>query len=175
MIGNAKVFDAPQAEETTRRGFFRRLFVQEASKSLDWHRTAPRPPSCVSDDLLPRLCNGCGQCEENCPQHIIRLVNGKPALSLEYNHCTDCLACRDTCPTLALSGDRMFTGMQPKFSALCHSRCQSGCNDCQTVCPNQAIDIEHGQPVLQTAKCTGCGQCQHECPINAIHLELVLG
>jgi len=45
-------------------------------------------------------CNGCGLCEEKCPDGIIKLVNDRPRF--QKKHCTMCLACLHMCPKFAI-------------------------------------------------------------------------
>lgn len=45
-------------------------------------------------------CISCGLCAQNCPEDIIRIVDGKP--SWEKNKCSKCSACINRCPTKAI-------------------------------------------------------------------------
>ncbi len=45
-------------------------------------------------------CIGCGKCEENCPEKVIKLINGKPVW--EKEKCVQCLACINRCPVRAI-------------------------------------------------------------------------
>lgn len=40
----------------------------------------------------------------------------------------------------------------------------TGCGTCAAVCPNHAITMEEGRPVLDKAACTLCGKCENFCP-----------
>ncbi len=162
----------------SRRGLFQRLFssahtVIEKPEIHRIYRKAPRPPTCVDDSLLSRLCDGCGLCVEACPQQVISIINGKPELTLDCNHCTDCNACKTACPTLSLSNTLQFTGVRPQFSALCRQRSHRECDYCAEACPHHAIELKENMPYLLIEKCTGCGQCRDECPLSAISLPLV--
>lgn len=44
-------------------------------------------------------CISCGVCKSVCPVGNIELINGKPTWK---NHCEDCLACANLCPTVAI-------------------------------------------------------------------------
>jgi len=46
------------------------------------------------------LCNGCGECAQNCPQKCIRIVNDVP--KIDYARCQSCFCCSETCPQKAM-------------------------------------------------------------------------
>ncbi len=56
--------------------------------------TTPRPA------IRTKLCVGCGKCQESCPQHTIRIQNGKA--SIEYKNCIKCFCCHEMCPVRAI-------------------------------------------------------------------------
>jgi len=39
-----------------------------------------------------------------------------------------------------------------------------GCNACVRICRVKAMSIEHGQPVIDQAKCVNCCRCAAICP-----------
>ena len=45
-----------------------------------------------------------------------------------------------------------------------------GCGNCESVCPQEAIVMEDGYPVV-TDKCISCGMCIDGCPMEAISAE----
>lgn len=47
----------------------------------------------------------------------------------------------------------------------------TGCGWCETICPQKAIVMERGVPVLNREKCTGCGNCVVECLESARSLS----
>lgn len=49
---------------------------------------------------------------------------------------------------------------------LCEDKC-IGCGLCREVCPNQAIDMAEGRPVLDKSKCLMEGNCIFSCPVDA--------
>lgn len=40
----------------------------------------------------------------------------------------------------------------------------TGCGACVKVCPNQALTLKDGRPVLDREACTLCGKCENYCP-----------
>lgn len=52
-------------------------------------------------------CNGCGQCERNCPAHAITLRNGKPVWAAQ---CLQCLRCINECPQQAIQYGKATAG-----------------------------------------------------------------
>ena len=40
----------------------------------------------------------------------------------------------------------------------------TGCGACARICPNQAITMKEGKPVLNREACTLCGKCENFCP-----------
>lgn len=50
----------------------------------------PRP------EIIEKSCVGCGKCAESCPQHTIKLENGKAVIG--YSSCIKCFCCHEMCP-----------------------------------------------------------------------------
>ena len=50
-------------------------------------------------------CNSCGLCERECPDHIIRMKDGKPDWT--KGHCDMCLRCLHRCPQFAIRYGRV--------------------------------------------------------------------
>lgn len=43
----------------------------------------------------------------------------------------------------------------------------TGCGLCSLICPEGALSMEHGRPVMASQACTGCGKCVEVCPTRA--------
>ncbi|WP_163392741.1 4Fe-4S binding protein [Enterovibrio norvegicus] len=165
----------------SRRGLFRGLWsgVSKPVKTqagLAAKRTAPRPPTAVDENLLDRLCDGCGKCADACPQRIISMLEGKPALTLDGGACTECAECQRACPTLALansSPDTLpSTGAVATLSGMCIRQMSAPCQSCSEACPHQAIDTVNRSIAIDTEKCSGCAQCRVACPAHAIQMVM---
>lgn len=50
----------------------------------------PRPK------IRQKACIGCGKCAESCPQHTIRIRDGKARI--DYKNCIRCFCCHEMCP-----------------------------------------------------------------------------
>ncbi|MDK2990850.1 MAG: coenzyme hydrogenase subunit gamma [Clostridiales bacterium] len=50
------------------------------------------------------------------------------------------------------------------------ARC-SGCGDCMTVCPVDAITMALGKAEIDPDECIGCGACIDECRRGAISMQ----
>ena len=50
----------------------------------------PRPK------IREKECVGCGKCAESCPQHTIRIRDGKA--KIDYKNCIRCFCCHEMCP-----------------------------------------------------------------------------
>ena len=51
------------------------------------------------------------------------------------------------------------------------ARSCTGCTHCMTVCPTQAIRVQHGLATINEAACVDCGMCLKSCPRRAISVE----
>lgn len=43
-----------------------------------------------------------------------------------------------------------------------------GCGTCAAVCPEKAVTVQNGHPVIDRSHCTACFVCADKCPVNAI-------
>lgn len=91
------------------------------------------------------LCTGCGNCVNACPRHIPRLY---PVTQKVLPLCNTPLK-----------------GKQVK--EVCSVGCIS-CNLCVKKCPEKAIKMVDGLPVIDNKKCTGCFECVKKCPTGAM-------
>jgi len=44
----------------------------------------------------------------------------------------------------------------------------TGCGDCESVCPVEAVQVIDGKSHIDPEKCIGCGFCQGVCTYDAI-------
>jgi electron transfer flavoprotein alpha subunit len=49
------------------------------------------------------LCNGCGECVDQCPIEAVTLVEGTAQVDVE--ECSECQACVEPCPESAITCD----------------------------------------------------------------------
>ncbi|HOC67222.1 MAG: Ferredoxin-2 [Candidatus Hydrogenedentes bacterium ADurb.Bin101] len=47
----------------------------------------------------------------------------------------------------------------------------TGCGDCVSECPTEAIKIENDKAVIDEETCVDCGACVDVCPNSAISLD----
>jgi len=64
-----------------------------------------------------------------------------------------------------LRGDRVI---EPNKAVLADAEACDGCERCVGVCPESAITMEGGKPVINEIMCSGCGACIPACPKNAL-------
>lgn len=64
-----------------------------------------------------------------------------------------------------LSGDRVI---EPNKAYLADPKACDGCEECVGVCPESAITMLEGKPVINEIMCSGCGACIPACPRNAL-------
>jgi len=64
-----------------------------------------------------------------------------------------------------LSGDRVI---EPNKAYLSDPEACSGCEECVEVCPENAITMDDGNPIINDIMCSGCGACIPACPENAL-------
>jgi len=64
-----------------------------------------------------------------------------------------------------LSGDRVI---EPNRAYLSNPEACTGCEECVEVCPENAISMDEGKPVINEIMCSGCGACIPACPEDAL-------
>ncbi|MBF7081476.1 4Fe-4S binding protein [Desulfallas sp. Bu1-1] len=48
------------------------------------------------------LCEGCGECADNCPASILEMVDGKADVTGSLDDCLGCETCVSVCPSGAV-------------------------------------------------------------------------
>ncbi|MFP4792756.1 ferredoxin-type protein NapF [Pasteurella multocida] len=153
----------------SRRGLLRSLLGGETQQEK---RLANRPPFAARESLLLQFCNGCADCIDVCPYGLLRLVEGKPVLEIDFSACDFCGQCAAVCATGALHGAfSADTELRPIFSAKCLITQGQSCSECQQKCPKNALSLQHKKLVVHQS-CHGCGQCKISCIVGAITLSL---
>lgn len=154
----------------SRRGLLRGLFGGAERAIKQEKRLQNRPPFAAKEGLFVDICNGCGDCASACPYGLIRLVNGKPVLEIDFSACDFCAKCAQVCQTHALhTAFPADTELRPVFGASCLSKRGQSCIECQQKCPQNAISFQQRQPIV-SQQCNGCGECKIGCFVNAITL-----
>jgi len=64
-----------------------------------------------------------------------------------------------------LSSERLI---EPNKAFLVDPALCDGCGECVEVCPESAITLDEGKPVINEVLCTGCGACIPACPRGAL-------
>ncbi|GGK36044.1 ferredoxin-type protein NapF [Aliivibrio fischeri] len=164
----------------SRRGLFRGL-LSGANKSLkesSQNTIKPivaRSPYAIEEGLFRELCQDCEQCATACPQHVIEMVDARPQLNLDYNHCTFCEECQLVCDSGALGKELGVINLQPEFISSCNNKLSGGCEVCADACPQKAIIIEPRKlPQVDASLCNGCGLCRSACFIGAVQMTFVV-
>jgi len=124
-------------------------------------------------------CIGLGDCTRVCPFDALHMgEDGLP--HVDILKCTGCGKCVDACPQNVLTRvSRARKGAMP----LCSNRnpvkskviatCKIGCIKCEICvksCPEGAIHMERGLPVVDEHLCTSCGICVAKCPTKVFKL-----
>ncbi|WP_257098643.1 4Fe-4S binding protein [Pseudovibrio flavus] len=138
-----------------------------------------RPHHCVPEPILRILCDNCAQCEDACPQGIIKICEFSllPFLDVGEAGCTFCGFCAMACSTGALSEHQLYQRLKlrPRFKSNCLTKAGGDCTICVNACPRGAIRLV-GIPTdisfltHKQENCMGCGICAAACPQNAIEL-----
>ncbi|WP_019615729.1 4Fe-4S dicluster domain-containing protein [Psychromonas ossibalaenae] len=161
----------------SRRGLFRGIFsgVKKASENeqiKQLQREHPRPPGAVEEALFVQLCQSCDLCKNACPEQVIDILESRPVITLDYNHCSQCTKCSAACPSGALASESKDIGLRPFFLKSCINCISGNCQTCVDSCPQQAITVsQKKRPELEKSKCDGCGRCRSACYVSSIEMK----
>jgi Na+-translocating ferredoxin:NAD+ oxidoreductase RNF subunit RnfB len=107
----------------------------------------------IGDSGIPVIdkaaCTGCGMCSAECPQSLLKIIR------------------KDTKGTIGLCSNR--NPIKAQIKKTCTAGCIK-CESCKRKCPEEAIHVENGTPVIDYAKCTSCGICIDACPDKVLQL-----
>jgi ferredoxin len=124
-------------------------------------------------------CLGYGDCTAVCQFGALSLgENGLPVI--DKSKCTGCKACTVECPQGVLrviprdgKGPLANCSNRNVIKANVIKTCKVGCIKCESCvknCPENAIAMQNGIPVVDYAKCTFCGTCVQKCPTKVFKL-----
>lgn len=155
--------------QISRRGLFRSFFHSvDKGKKADLNRLAHRPPFAATEHLFLVACDGCGECVQACPHHLIQIQQQKAVLEIDYMSCNLCGLCAKSCTRNALNlVFKKDTELRPQFSSHCLIKQKQLCTTCQDKCPQQAIS---DNLIVNNELCNGCGECKISCFLSAIQL-----
>lgn len=70
---------------------------------------------------------------------------------------------------VSMAGLGVFCGLNPGNATvdIDPARC-TGCAQCTSVCPVDAVRLTGPKAVIDPTKCTACGRCVESCPVDAI-------
>ena len=120
-------------------------------------------------------CLGGGTCVTACHLAAIKLEAGGPP-AINSDKCVGCGLCVRVCPQNLIEIILHDNNIQPKCSnrdlgkaarEACGNSCIA-CRICERVCPAEAVHIEDGRPVIDSAVCICCGMCAVKCPRGVI-------
>lgn len=130
---------------------------------------------------VEEICEQCRACVDHCPQSIISMQSGIPALDFSSGGCDFCGQCREHCPhaDVFFSADLSFPHMA-QVQSHCLALNSVDCQSCRDHCPSDAILFRPRaggpwHPQIVDDDCTGCGACISHCPTDAISLSVRSG
>ena len=101
------------------------------------------------------LCTGCGACVNNCPQHVLKLVEATKLVHVRCSNKEKGKTAKEACTVACIK-----------------------CKICEKNCPEKAIsvvaDANGSIAVIDYEKCTNCGICVAKCPTKVIEKILPL-
>ncbi|GKX56920.1 (Fe-S)-binding protein [Leminorella grimontii] len=165
--------------EVSRRGLLRGLFkgaqdaVEQEARKLEIKADVIRPPGAVGEALFRQQCNGCGDCVTACPESLIVMNGGYPALDFIANYCSRCGECVKACGQGALLEGTFRLNGRPLVQHTCQNRYMY-CDTCRRRCQKSAIVWQSSlAPTIDAEKCDGCGECAFACPVNALEMTVI--
>lgn len=137
------------------------------------------PPGAGGDAAFRRRCVGCQLCASACPSKCLRpsaARGGRVELDFRYGYCRPgCVSCSSACPTKAIEPvtaaekRRIRVGHAVWDRARCVRTVEGDeCHACEKHCPEKAIRLVKGFPVVDADLCIGCGACEHYCPARPV-------
>lgn len=124
-------------------------------------------------------CIGFGDCIAACKFGALHMAAGGLP-SVDYAVCTGCGACMNVCPQklyALVPADRSGafarcsnrSANKPAIVKNCKAGCIK-CGKCERNCPQHAITITNGIPLVDYSTCTSCGVCIEGCPTHVLAL-----
>ena len=145
-------------------------YVYTGPKSCNVVKFAPTggPKSCRFG------CTGFGECVQACEFGALSIQ--KVVAHVDEELCRDCKKCMAACPKgLIIEVPYHYVShigcVNPEKGKPVMNNCKIGCISCQKcvkTCPQQAIEMAGGFPVIDYGKCTNCGECKANCPRKCI-------
>jgi len=126
---------------------------------------------------VAEICEQCRACIDHCPQSIISIQSGIPALDFSASGCDFCGQCREHCPHADVFFDaNLSLPHKAQVQSHCLALNSVDCQSCRDHCPTDAIRFRPRaggpwHPQIVGDDCTGCGACISHCPTNAISIS----
>lgn len=144
---------------------------------ISGRKTFLRPPWALAEAAFLDACTRCGDCVPVCPEKIIVVERGYPAVDFSRGKCTFCEACLKVCAAGALKKieDEPPWKIRPQMAESCVANNNVVCRTCGDACLLAAIRFQPrlggaALPEVDGEICTGCGACVAPCPAGAIKL-----
>ncbi|GHV19659.1 ferredoxin [Spirochaetia bacterium] len=124
-------------------------------------------------------CMGFGDCVAICQFGAIAIgANGIPVV--DEAKCKGCKMCIAECPQGLIreiekgqKGSFAFCNNRNTIKPMVKKTCSTGCGKCgacEKACPNEALKLVNGIPVIDYTKCKSCATCVDKCPRKVLHL-----
>lgn len=153
----------------------RQQFLTGDAKGL---QLPQRPPWSVVENEFTTLCNGCGECWQQCPENILsKGRGGYPVIDFQQGECTFCQRCVEVCSSHAITSAKNVDPWLVELNVSNNCITQQGivCGTCVEQCETEAITIVHQiarvpQVKVESSLCNGCGACTSTCPTHSIRV-----